>query len=67
AGGMGAAAGVQHAAPAPAPAVATAPATAPADDPAARLQKLKDLLDKSLISQAEFDTAKAEILKKLIG
>ncbi|MGO4815398.1 SHOCT domain-containing protein, partial [Cupriavidus sp. 2MCAB6] len=56
--------GVQPAAPAAAAAV---PAAAPADDPAARLQKLKDLLDKSLISQADFDTAKAEILKKLVG
>ncbi|PCH56417.1 MAG: hypothetical protein COC14_07090, partial [Burkholderiaceae bacterium] len=44
-----------------------APATPAAEDPAARLQKLKELLDKSLISQAEFDTAKAEILKKLVG
>ncbi|AOY99466.1 hypothetical protein BKK81_09450 [Cupriavidus sp. USMAHM13] len=46
---------------------AAAPAGAPAEDPAARLQKLKELLDKSLISQAEFDAAKAEILKKLVG
>ena len=38
-----------------------------ADDPAARLEKLKGLLDKSLISQAEFDTAKAEVLKRLVG
>ena len=38
-----------------------------ADDPAARLEKLKSLLDKSLISQAEFDTAKAEVLKRLVG
>ena len=65
AGGLGAAAGVQPAA--PAAAAAPAAVAAPADDPAARLQKLKDLLDKSLISQAEFDAAKAEILKKLIG
>lgn len=49
------------------PAAAAAPAAPVADDPAARLQKLKELLDKSLISQAEFDTAKAEILKKLVG
>ncbi|AOY90961.1 hypothetical protein BKK79_03385 [Cupriavidus sp. USMAA2-4] len=46
---------------------AAAPAGAPTEDPAARLQKLKELLDKSLISQAEFDAAKAEILKKLVG
>jgi len=50
-----------------APAVPPATAAAPADDPTARLQKLKELLDKSLISQAEFDSAKAEILKKLVG
>ena len=40
---------------------------AQADDPADRLEKLKGLLDKSLISQAEFDTAKAEVLKRLVG
>ncbi len=45
---------------------ATTPATA-ADDPAARLEKLKGLLDKGLISQADYDTAKAEVLKKLMG
>jgi membrane protease subunit (stomatin/prohibitin family) len=39
----------------------------PADDPATRLEKLQALLDRKLISQLEFDTAKAEILKKLIG
>ncbi|MGO4331513.1 SHOCT domain-containing protein, partial [Cupriavidus sp. M-11] len=50
-----------------APAAAAPAAPAAADDPAARLQKLRELLDKSLISQAEFDTAKAEILKKLVG
>ena len=43
------------------------PAAQAAEDPAARLEKLKGLLDKGLISQAEFDTAKAEILKKLVG
>jgi membrane protease subunit (stomatin/prohibitin family) len=37
------------------------------DDPTARLEKLKGLLDKGLISQADYDTAKAEILKKLMG
>jgi membrane protease subunit (stomatin/prohibitin family) len=55
----------QQAAAAGAAGTATAPAAA--EDPAARLQKLKDLIDKGLISQAEFDTAKAEILKKLVG
>jgi membrane protease subunit (stomatin/prohibitin family) len=44
-----------------------APATAAGEDPTARLEKLKGLLDKGLISQADFDTAKAEILKKLVG
>lgn len=48
----------------------SAPPAAPAqaaDDPAARLEKLKGLLDKGLISQADYDTAKAEVLKKLMG
>lgn len=49
------------------PAAAAAPAAPAADDPAARLGQLKGLLDKGLISQAEFDTAKTEILKKLVG
>lgn len=40
---------------------ATAPAAA--DDPVARLEKLQALLDRKLISQLEFDTAKAEILR----
>ena len=33
----------------------------------ARLQKLKNLLDKGLISAADYDSTKAELLKKLIG
>lgn len=37
------------------------------DAPEARLEKLKGLLDKSLISQADFDGAKAEVLKRLVG
>ena len=45
---------------------APAPASA-ADDPALRLEKLKGLLDKGLISQADYDNAKAEVLKKLLG
>ncbi|MDB5949051.1 MAG: hypothetical protein JWR65_906, partial [Massilia sp.] len=32
-----------------------------------RLQKLKGLLDKGLISAADYDSTKAELLKKLIG
>ncbi|PLQ01786.1 SPFH domain-containing protein [Cupriavidus pauculus] len=71
AGGLvGGVAGMPGAAGAPgiAPAAAAAGAVAaPADDPAARLGKLKELLDKGLISQVEFDSAKAEILKKLVG
>jgi membrane protease subunit (stomatin/prohibitin family) len=45
----------------------TGASAAAQDDPAARLEKLQGLLDRKLISQLEFDTAKAEILKKLIG
>ncbi|MGE8632705.1 MAG: SHOCT domain-containing protein, partial [Achromobacter piechaudii] len=47
-----------------APAAAATPAAAGAD-PVARLQQLKDLLDKGLITAADYDTAKAEVLKKL--
>jgi len=48
--------------------VAPAPAVAPAEEPVeARLEKLKGLLDKGLISAADYDNAKAELLKKLIG
>ena len=57
AGGM---AGIANPVAAPAPAAAAA-------DPGARLQQLKELLDKGLISQAEFDGVKADILKKLVG
>ncbi|MDL2354301.1 MAG: SPFH domain-containing protein [Pseudomonadota bacterium] len=54
---------------------AAAPAAAPPPAPAAaaqesiedRLQKLKGLLDKGLISAADYDGTKAELLKKLIG
>ena len=35
------------------------------DDPLASLQKLKALLDNHLISQSEFDSTKAEIMKRL--
>jgi membrane protease subunit (stomatin/prohibitin family) len=46
---------------------AAAPA-APAEEPVeARLEKLKGLLDKGLISASDYDSAKAELLKKLIG
>ena len=49
---------------------AFAPAAAPApaeDSIEIRLQKLKGLLDKGLISAADYDSTKAELLKKLIG
>jgi len=50
------------------PAAAEAPpAAAAAPDSAARLGQLKALLDQGLIQQADYDTAKAEILKKLVG
>jgi len=51
-------------APPPAPAAAGAPAE---DSIENRLQKLKGLLDKGLISAADYDSTKAELLKKLIG
>ncbi|MBC7254558.1 MAG: SHOCT domain-containing protein, partial [Chloroflexi bacterium] len=41
-----------------------AAAGAPAD-PVAALKTLKDLLDNGLITQAEYDAKKAEILKRL--
>ena len=37
------------------------------DTPEARLEKLKGMLDKGLISQADFDSAKAEVIKRLVG
>jgi membrane protease subunit (stomatin/prohibitin family) len=42
-------------------------AAADGDAPEARLEKLKGLLDKGLISQGDFDSAKAEVLKRLVG
>ena len=50
--------------PAAAEVAATGAATA---DPAARLGQLKSLLEQGLIAQADYDSAKAEILKKLVG
>ncbi|WP_175135536.1 SHOCT domain-containing protein, partial [Achromobacter pulmonis] len=50
---------------APAAAGAAAGAAASGGDPVQRLQQLKDLLDKGLITPADYDTAKAEVLKKL--
>ena len=48
-----------------APAAAEPAAATP--DPEARLSQLKSLLDKGLISASDFETAKAEVLKRLIG
>jgi len=52
------------AAQAPAAAAPAAPAQESIED---RLGKLKGLLDKGLISPADYDATKAELLKKLIG
>jgi len=49
------------------PGAAPAPAPAAEEPVEARLEKLKSLLDKGLISPADYDSAKAELLKKLIG
>jgi membrane protease subunit (stomatin/prohibitin family) len=47
---------------------APAPATTPAaTDPEARLGQLKNLFDKGLISASDFESAKAEVIKKLVG
>ena len=48
----------------PAPAAPAAPAEVSIED---RLTKLKGMLDKGLISAADYDSTKAELLKKLIG
>jgi len=57
-----AAVGQQNAAGAAASTASSAPI-----DPSARLEQLKGLLDKSLISQGEYDAAKAEVIKRLVG
>ncbi|WP_241130292.1 SHOCT domain-containing protein, partial [Achromobacter xylosoxidans] len=65
---MAAGLGVAHGQPAPGAAAGAAAAGAAAGagaDPVQRLQQLKDLLDKGLITPADYDTAKAEVLKKL--
>ncbi|MEO9385464.1 SPFH domain-containing protein [Chromobacterium phragmitis] len=61
--------GLQQPAPAqPAPAAAPQEAAAPAgDNPQAKLAQLKALLDQGLITQADYDAAKADVLKKLVG
>jgi len=42
-------------------------AAAATPDPEARLAQLKGLLDKGLISAGDFESAKAEVIKKLVG
>ena len=44
-----------------------ASAAAPAADPQAKLTKLKGLLDAGLISQADYDAAKKQVLAELLG
>ncbi len=48
-------------------AAAVQTASAAAEDPQVKLTKLKTLLDNGLISQEDYDQAKAEVLKQLIG
>jgi membrane protease subunit (stomatin/prohibitin family) len=48
------------------PSAPPAPA-APTPDPEARLAQLKGLLDKGLISAGDFESAKAEVIKRLVG
>jgi membrane protease subunit (stomatin/prohibitin family) len=48
-------------------ATVAAAASAGADASEARLMQLKGLLDKGLISSADYDSAKADVLKKLVG
>lgn len=67
--GMGMAAGVagigglqQPVAPAAPVAAPAAPVAAPADDPIVRLTKAKQMLDAGLITQADYDAAKAKAL-----
>ncbi|HBF50771.1 MAG TPA: hypothetical protein DDX04_10910 [Massilia sp.] len=62
--GMTGAFAQQPGAPAAAPQMPAAPAQDSIED---RLSKLKGLLDKGLISAADYDSTKAELLKKLIG
>jgi membrane protease subunit (stomatin/prohibitin family) len=50
-----------------APPAAAAPAAPAQESIEDRLGKLKGLLDKGLISQTDYDSTKAELLKKLLG
>ena len=65
----GAMAGMMQPQATPQAAAPTPPPAAPAatEDPQAKLQKLKTLLDNNLISAEDYDKAKAEVLKQLIG
>ncbi len=47
------------------PVAQAAPAAAPAEDPMAKLQKMKTMLDAGLISEADYEAAKAEVLANL--
>ena len=56
--------------PATAAPVAAAPVAAPVaadNNPQQQLAQLKALLDQGLISAADYDAAKAEVIKKLVG
>ena len=44
-----------------------APAPAAGNDPQTRLTQLKALLDQGLITAEDYEKAKAEVLKQLIG
>ncbi|WP_197693972.1 SPFH domain-containing protein [Vogesella sp. LIG4] len=48
-------------------ATTAAPTAAGGDTPQAKLAQLKGLLDAGLITQADYDAAKADVLKKLVG
>lgn len=59
--------GAAASAPVPAAAPTAAPTPAVEEPIEARLEKLKGLLDKGLISASDYDNAKAELIKKLVG
>ena len=65
--GLAGAMAPQAAPAAPAAPASTVPASPAEESIEERLGKLKGLLDKGLISAADYDGAKAEMLKKLIG
>jgi len=50
-----------------APAAVAPPVVAVPDSAEGKLEKLKSLLDKGLIGQNDYDSAKAEVLKALLG